>query len=159
MPRIRVMPWLLAAALAAGCSKQPSEQVPSPELEVDAAASAGTSAWTEIPNARMPFPGVLTAGQPAERVYRAYIGPKEPDRLEAMGGGLRRSIDAGWSWISPLTRVFHWLLAALYSVIPNYGVAIIVLTILVRLVTAPLTNKQMRSMERMRSLSTRSCRS
>ena len=36
--------------------------------------------------------------------------------------------------------------------IPNYGVAIIVLTVLVRLVTAPLTNRQMRSMERMRSL-------
>jgi membrane protein insertase Oxa1/YidC/SpoIIIJ len=38
--------------------------------------------------------------------------------------------------VVPLTRFFHWLLQALYSVIPNYGVAIIVLTILVRLVTA-----------------------
>jgi YidC/Oxa1 family membrane protein insertase len=38
-------------------------------------------------------------------------------------------------------------------VIPNYGVAIILLTILVRLVTAPLTNRQMRSMELMRALS------
>jgi YidC/Oxa1 family membrane protein insertase len=37
-------------------------------------------------------------------------------------------------------------------VIPNYGVAIILLTILVRLVTMPLTNKQMRSMERMRQV-------
>ena len=41
----------------------------------------------------------------------------------------------------------------LYSVIPNYGIAIIILTILVRIVTAPLTIKQMRSMERMRALS------
>jgi YidC/Oxa1 family membrane protein insertase len=41
----------------------------------------------------------------------------------------------------------------LYSVVPNYGVAIIILTILVRVVTAPLTIKQMRSMERMRALS------
>ena len=42
---------------------------------------------------------------------------------------------------------------ALYSLIPNYGIAIILLTILVRVVTIPLTNKQMRSMERMRALS------
>jgi YidC/Oxa1 family membrane protein insertase len=37
-------------------------------------------------------------------------------------------------------------------VVPNYGVAIIVLTVLVRLVMVPLTNRQMRSMERMRAL-------
>jgi YidC/Oxa1 family membrane protein insertase len=47
---------------------------------------------------------------------------------------------------------FGWLLRALYSLIPNYGIAIILLTILVRVVTIPLTNKQMRSMERMREV-------
>jgi YidC/Oxa1 family membrane protein insertase len=98
-------------------------------------------------------PVQLPPGQAAERVYRGYIGPKEAERLEAMGGGLGESIDVGWSWVAPLTRIFGWLLEALYSVIPNYGLAIIVLTILVRVVTAPLTNKQMRSMERMRALS------
>ena len=54
--------------------------------------------------------------------------------------------------MSPLTRFFNWLLEVLYTFIGNYGVAIIVLTILVRVVTAPLTVKQMRSMERMRRL-------
>jgi YidC/Oxa1 family membrane protein insertase len=47
---------------------------------------------------------------------------------------------------------FGWLLRALYSIVPNYGVAIILLTIMVRIVTMPLTNRQMRSMERMRRL-------
>jgi YidC/Oxa1 family membrane protein insertase len=94
----------------------------------------------------------LPPGQAAERVFRAYMGPKEVDRLEAMGGGLTRAIDLGWSWVAPLTRGFNWLLAALYVFVGNYGVAIIVLTVLVRVVTAPLTNKQMRSMERMRAL-------
>src|SRR5262245_33610361 len=69
-----------------------------------------------------------------------------------MGSGLVRAIDLGYSWVVPLTRFFHWLLQVLHSVIPNYGVAIILLTILVRLVTAPLTNRQMRSMEKMRAL-------
>lgn len=97
-------------------------------------------------------PVQIPPSQSAERVYRVYLGPKEEPRLEALGGGLIRAIDLGYSWVVPLTRFFHWLLQALYSVVPNYGVAIIVLTILVRLVTAPLTNRQMRSMERMRAL-------
>ena len=99
------------------------------------------------------FDGVeIPPAQSAERVYRVYLGPKEEQRLEALGGGLIRAIDLGYTWVVPLTRFFHWLLQALYSVVPNYGVAIILLTILVRLVTAPLTNRQMRSMERMRAL-------
>ena len=94
----------------------------------------------------------LPPGQATERGFRAYMGPKEAARLEAMGGGVARSVDLGWSWVAPLTRAFNWLLAALYVFVGNYGVAIIVLTVLVRVVTAPLTNKQMRSMERMRAL-------
>jgi YidC/Oxa1 family membrane protein insertase len=97
-------------------------------------------------------PVQIPPSQSAERVYRVYLGPKEEPRLEALGGGLIRAIDLGYTWVVPLTRFFHWLLQALYTVVPNYGVAIIVLTILVRLVTAPLTNRQMRSMERMRAL-------
>ena len=94
----------------------------------------------------------LPPGQRAERVVRGYIGPKEHKRLEQMGSGLVQSIDVGWSWIAPLTTFFAWLLEALHVFIPNYGLAIIVLTILVRVVTTPLTMKQMRSMERMRKL-------
>ena len=99
------------------------------------------------------FDGVeIPPTQSAERVYRVYLGPKEEYRLEALGSGLLRAIDLGYTWVVPLTRFFNWLLHALYSVIPNYGVAIIVLTMLVRLVMAPLTARQMRSMERMRAL-------
>ena len=75
------------------------------------------------------------------------------ERLEAFGGETVRAIDLGWSWVEPLTRFFSLFLKMLYSVVPNYGVAIVILTIMVRIVTAPLTIKQMRSMERMRALS------
>lgn len=97
----------------------------------------------------------LPPGSRDERIFRVYAGPKEPDRLEAVGGGLIRSIDLGWSWLAPLTLAFGWLLRALHSLLPNYGIAIILLTILVRVVTTPLTMKQMRSMERMRALQPR----
>lgn len=94
----------------------------------------------------------LPVGQAATRTFQVYVGPKEEKRLEAVGPALLGSIDLGWSWVQPLTRFFHWMLSALHVFIPNYGFAIIVLTILVRIVTAPLTTKQMKSMERMRAL-------
>jgi YidC/Oxa1 family membrane protein insertase len=103
--------------------------------------------------AKISFPSVqLPPGQATDQQFRAYLGPKEQERLERMGGDTVRSIDLGWSWIEPLVRGFNWLLLALYTIVPNYGVAIILLTILVRVVTMPLTNRQMRSMERMREV-------
>ena len=92
----------------------------------------------------------LPPGQMLSREFRAYLGPKEQERLDALGNGAIASIDLGWSWVQPLTRLFSWLLQALYSLIPNYGIGIILLTVLVRVVTAPLTLRQMRSMERLR---------
>ncbi len=103
--------------------------------------------------ALLEFPPVsLPPGQAASRVFRGYVGPKEVERLEALGDAAVHAVDVGWSWISPMTHFFSWMLRVLYSFIPNYGVAIVILTILVKLVTAPLVAKQMRSMEAMRSL-------
>ncbi|HZO08266.1 MAG TPA: membrane protein insertase YidC [Myxococcota bacterium] len=97
-------------------------------------------------------PVTLPPGQGVERIFRVYVGPKEADRLEAVGGGLVRAINLGWVWLSPLTLAFGWLLHALHSIIPNFGVGIILLTIFVRAATTPLTMRQMKSMERMRAL-------
>lgn len=51
-----------------------------------------------------------------------------------------------YSLFSPILKVFGFLLAQIYSVIPNLGVAIIILTILIMLLLYPLTSKQTRSM-------------
>jgi YidC/Oxa1 family membrane protein insertase len=91
-------------------------------------------------------------GQSATREYRIYAGPKESKRLEALGSGADKAVDLGFAWMAPLTGFFAWALEVLYSFVGNYGVAIIALTFLVRVVTTPLTMKQMKSMERMRAL-------
>ena len=91
----------------------------------------------------------VPTGTSIMREYSVYAGPKDPEQLAAVGAQLNRSIDLGWSWMAPLTRAFAWLLKACYAVIPNYGVAIILLTVMVRLCTAPLAAKQMKSMKRM----------
>jgi YidC/Oxa1 family membrane protein insertase len=97
-------------------------------------------------------PVLLPPGQAASREYRAYLGPKEVELLEAFSPSAVASIALGWSLVAPMTRAFVWLLAVFHSFIPNYGWAIIVLTIVVRMGMAPLTIKQMRSMERMRRI-------
>jgi YidC/Oxa1 family membrane protein insertase len=74
------------------------------------------------------------------------------ERLEAFAPSAVASVDLGWSFVKPVTRAFSWLLAVLHSFVPNYGWSIILLRILVRVAMAPLTVKQMRSMERMRLL-------
>ncbi|UCE86386.1 MAG: membrane protein insertase YidC [Deltaproteobacteria bacterium] len=97
-----------------------------------------------------PFP--IGPGQSVAREFRGYIGPKELDRLAEAGAQLERSVDLGWSFIAPVTRLFGWLLRAFYNVIPNYGVAIILITILVKILTAPLTHKSLKSMQGMAAL-------
>lgn len=94
----------------------------------------------------------IPPGLSDRRELRVYAGPKEPERLAAFGSSLDQAIDLGYSWVAPLTRGFLWLLRASYAAIPNYGIGIILLTILVRLITAPLTVRQMRSMKRMADL-------
>jgi len=100
-------------------------------------------------------PTSILPGTALSRDYQVYVGPKEPERLAAAGAQLDRAIELGYRWVAPLTRAFIWLLSACYAVIPNYGVAIIVLTVLVRLATAPLATQQMRSMAKMRELQPR----
>jgi len=109
----------------------------------------GERALVEIGFARAELP----PGGRLDREYRLYLGPKEPDRLDAMGAHLDEAIQKGW--FPSLTRFFTWLLTATHDVVPNYGVAIILITIVVRLLMAPLMARQMKSMKRMSVLQPR----
>jgi YidC/Oxa1 family membrane protein insertase len=88
-----------------------------------------------------------------DREVRLYLGPKEPERLDAMGAHLDEAIQKGW--FPSLTRFFTWVLTATHKIVPNYGVAIILITIVVRLLMAPLMARQMKSMKRMSVLQPR----
>ncbi len=81
---------------------------------------------------------------------RAYIGPKEGDRLQALGLKLEASIEYGWFGI--IARPLVWLLHFLYQYVHNYGIAIIILTILIKLVFYPLSQKSYKSMSQMKKV-------
>ncbi len=101
--------------------------------------------------ARLPARSV-GAGGAIDASLRGFLGPKTGAALATANANLEQSVDRGWSWLEPLTRFFEIALEWLYAIIPNYGWAIIVLTIMVRIVTAPLMVRQMRSAERMREV-------
>jgi YidC/Oxa1 family membrane protein insertase len=109
----------------------------------------GERALIEVGFARAELP----PGGGLDREYRVYLGPKEPDRLDGVGAHLDEAIQKGW--FPSLTRFFTWLLTATHNIVPNYGVAIILITIVVRLLLAPLMARQMRSMKRMSVLQPR----
>jgi YidC/Oxa1 family membrane protein insertase len=95
----------------------------------------------------------LVPGQTAAREYRVYLGPKEAAHLEAAGANLDEAIQKGW--FPALTNFFTAVLVATHGVIPNYGVAIILITLVVRLLMFPIMQRQMRSMKRMGAMAPR----
>jgi YidC/Oxa1 family membrane protein insertase len=82
--------------------------------------------------------------------YRVLIGPKDPHVLEAAGDHLDRALDFGWFWFIAIP-LLH-LLRIFDRVFGNYGVSIIVLTLLIKMVTIPLTRAQYRSMQKMQQI-------
>jgi YidC/Oxa1 family membrane protein insertase len=82
--------------------------------------------------------------------FTLYVGPKDIAVLEASGHDLARAVDFGWfSFLAvPLLR----LLKLFHTVTRNYGIDIILLTILIKVLFIPLTNRSMKSMRDMQRL-------
>ena len=78
-----------------------------------------------------------------------FLGPKDPDVLEKFGKSFATAHDLGWfGWLAgPLEK----LLKMSYGFVNNYGVAIIFITLLIRIIFLPLTIKSMMSMKKMQS--------
>ena len=92
----------------------------------------------------------LQAGVRSAVETRLYVGPKELSRLNAFGEHAGQVMDFGFfGWLcGPLL----WLLNFFDRLIPNYGVAIILLTLLVRIVFWPLTHKSTVAMRKMTAI-------
>ena len=86
---------------------------------------------------------------PAEKFF-LYVGPKEYDRLKAAGSGLERAVDFGWFTV--IAKPLFVALKYFYKLVGNWGWAIIVLTVIIKVLFAPLTHKSQKSMKRMQKL-------
>ena len=103
---------------------------------------------------RLAYPGIdLAPGASSTYAVLGYIGPKERSVLAAAGGGNHRFselIDLGF--FSIIAKVLVGFLLKVHSVIPNWGVAIIILTITARTLLFPLTVPGIKGMIKMREL-------
>jgi YidC/Oxa1 family membrane protein insertase len=103
----------------------------------------------------------LKPGEVWEGEVQSYLGPKEHDRLKAVGVGLEKSIYFGGFPIPQaygglpmewLAVPILWLMHRFYEFTHNYGVAIILLTVITKVLFFPLTIKSMTSMKAMQAL-------
>jgi YidC/Oxa1 family membrane protein insertase len=81
---------------------------------------------------------------------RVYMGPKELNQLQKAEHNLAKAIDYGWFTI--LAKPLMLILQGFYKFTHNYGVAIILLTVLIKLFFWPLTHKSYKSMQSMKKL-------
>lgn len=95
-------------------------------------------------------PFQLGGGQEKTFKLRLYIGPKELDHLDQAEHHLAAAVDYGWFWFlaKPAVYVMKWF----YNYVHNYGVAIILLTILIKIIFWPLTQKSFQSMQAMKKI-------
>lgn len=97
------------------------------------------------------YPATSVApGQTVEVGAIAYVGPKIIDRLESLAPNLDRTVDFGWLFFIslPLFYILEWF----FGLVGNWGVAIILLTVLVKGVFFHLSATSYRSMARMRAV-------
>jgi YidC/Oxa1 family membrane protein insertase len=98
-------------------------------------------------------PVELEPQQKAEYAALAYIGPMERKLLSEAGGGQTRLIDLiDLGFFAIIAKVLVGFLLAVHSVIPNWGIAIIVLTLTARIMLFPLSIPSIKSMMKMREL-------
>src|SRR4029453_8543592 len=121
-----LIPRVASTATVMTFSNPRPEGKPSVELATAVSAAAGT----------------LDAG--------AYFGPKDVSILESYGIGLERTVDFGWYGI--LAPPLLWLLKKTHGFVHNWGLAILVVTFIIRLLLFPLTAKSYSSMKKMQKL-------
>ncbi|PKO25522.1 MAG: membrane protein insertase YidC [Betaproteobacteria bacterium HGW-Betaproteobacteria-8] len=97
--------------------------------------------------------GQIAAGATAELPARFYAGPQTQSQLKAVAPGLEYAVDYGWLTI--IAAPLFWVLSAIQKLVNNWGVAIILLTVLIKLAFYPLSAASYRSMAHLRELSPR----
>ncbi|MDR2633103.1 MAG: membrane protein insertase YidC [Treponema sp.] len=126
------------------------------EMEFSTRPEPGISSVSRFSLVRLPVKSSRT-----EDIYRFYLGPKTQNALAVYNNGNNefnlRDMDlikvANTSgFLSPLETLLKWVLSFFYRIIPNYGVAILFLTLLVKVLFFPLTKKGSEATLRMQVL-------
>jgi YidC/Oxa1 family membrane protein insertase len=92
----------------------------------------------------------LQPGVAKEYSYHIFYGPKKLNLLKEIGFNLDKAVNFGW--FDVVAKPTLWLLNFFYSFTRNYGIAIILVTVLFKAIFWPITQKGMKSMKNMQKL-------
>jgi YidC/Oxa1 family membrane protein insertase len=99
------------------------------------------------------MPIAVPPGQSGNFIDHLFVGPKLQDQLEATAPRLRLTVDYGW--LTVISQPLFWVLSKIHGVVGNWGWAIVLLTILIKLVFYKLSETSGKSMAKMRKLQPR----
>jgi YidC/Oxa1 family membrane protein insertase len=94
--------------------------------------------------------GTIQPGETASVAVPFYVGPQEQSKLAELAPGLDLVVDYGW--LTVIGAPLFWLLSLFHSWTGNWGVAIILLTMLVKLLFFPLSAAGYRSMAKLKAV-------
>jgi YidC/Oxa1 family membrane protein insertase len=101
--------------------------------------------------ASIELPAVEKQGH-VDQTVDIYLGPIDFGRLKSMGRGLEKNVEMGSKYFRPVSAAVLWSLLKLHAVIPNYGLVIIILSVLTKVLFYRLTHKSFKSMREMQAL-------
>ena len=87
-----------------------------------------------------------------ETSFTLYHGPLEYEKIKSLGVDLDEIMDFGWSFIRPISKGVLYSLTRMHDYIPNYGVVLIVFSLLVKILVYPLTKKSYQSTSAMQEI-------
>ncbi|ARU32764.1 membrane protein insertase YidC [Sulfuriferula sp. AH1] len=114
------------------------------EFYAKAIGNGQYSAGVILPEGKVAPGSVLTFDVPM------YAGPQIQKTLTALAPGLDYVVDYGW--LTPIAAPIFWALQKIHGVVGNWGWAIVILTIMIKLMFFPLSAKSYQSMAQMRGL-------
>ncbi|OGP75839.1 MAG: hypothetical protein A2V86_03830 [Deltaproteobacteria bacterium RBG_16_49_23] len=92
----------------------------------------------------------LRPGEAVRKAYQVYLGPKVTEPLKELGVGAEGLIDFGFFTI--VAKPLLWFLKLTNTVTKNFGIDIIILSILIKIIFLPLTQISMKSMKEMQKV-------
>lgn len=103
-----------------------------PAMRLDSRQSGGSNTW--------------------EQSLIIYAGPNDFSILQSYGKQMEDITERGMSWLRWLSSIIAWFLKFLHSYIPNYGIVIIIFSIVLKIILHPLTHKSMDANIRMQRI-------
>jgi YidC/Oxa1 family membrane protein insertase len=130
--------------------------IPDPSEPIEARFSASGPAQLEDYQSDFIGPALaIASGASAEAVARVFAGAKEVATIDAYGKSLdikKFDLMIDWGWFYFITKPLFLLIDAIYRYVGNFGLAILAITVLIKLAFFPLANQSYRSMAKMKKI-------